>query len=432
MQTTTDTVRQLLPAPQGIATALEAALDRGAVRAEYQPIVDIDSGEVVAYESLARGPRGSDVERPDVLFAAARVAGRLDELDWACRAAAVRGALGAGLEPPRTLFINVEPDALGTSCPPEFEDAWRRAGEELRVVVEITERALTAKPADLLAAMAEVRARGWGIALDDVGADTRSLALMPLLRPDVIKLDLRLVQEQPGSEIAGIVNAVNAEAERTGATILAEGIETEAHLATARAMGARLAQGWYFGRPGKLPDGTPADPAAPIELARPLPAPTGATPYEIVSRVRPTRPADKRLLLAMSRHLEQQARQLGSGAVVVGAFQDASRFTRETRRLYTRLAADSAFVAALGVGMDPEPAPAVRGAELPEGDVLTGEWSIAVLGPHFAAALVALDLGDDGPDHERRFDYALTYDRELVIDAALSLMRRVLPLGTRA
>jgi diguanylate cyclase (GGDEF)-like protein/PAS domain S-box-containing protein len=411
--------------------ALDAALEHGSLRAEYQPIVDLESGEVVAYEALARGPRGSDVERPDHLFAAAREADRLDELDWACRGAAVRGALDAGLAPPRTLFVNVEPEALASGCPPELGELWRRAGDELRVVVEITERALTAKPAELLAAVAVVRARGWGIALDDVGADTRSLALMPLLRPDVIKLDLRLVQEQPGHEIAEIVNAVNAEAERTGATILAEGIENEAHLAVARAMGARLAQGWHFGRPAPLPAVEGPPPSVPVALAAPVPSATGSTPYEIVRAVRSTRPADKRLLLAMSRHLEQQARQLGPGAVVMSAFQDASRFTRETRRLYTGLAADSSFVAALGVGMDAEPAPAVRGAEIGAGDPLTGEWSIAVLGPHFSAALVALDLGDDGPDADRRFDYALTYDRDVVIEAAASLMRRVLPLGKR-
>ena len=63
---------------------------------------------------------------------------------------------------------------------------------------------------------------------------------MPLLRPDVIKLDLRLVQGQPTGDVAVIVNAVNAQRERTGAIVLAEGIETAAHLATARAMGATL------------------------------------------------------------------------------------------------------------------------------------------------------------------------------------------------
>ena len=51
-----------------------------------------------------------------------------------------------------------------------------------------------------------------------------------------------------------------------------------------------------------------------------------------------------------------------------------------------------------------------------------------MLGPHFAGALVAVDLGDGGDDMERRFDYCLTYDRDLVIAAATVLMRRVEPL----
>jgi EAL domain-containing protein (putative c-di-GMP-specific phosphodiesterase class I) len=399
-----------------------------AVRSVYQPIVDLDSGETVGYEALARGPRGSGLERPDRLFAAARERGELAELDWECRAAAVAGALDAGLAPPDSLFVNVEPGSLASPCPAHLAGTWRRAMDGLRVVLEITERALTSRPADLLAAVAAARERGWGVALDDVGADIRSLALMPLLRPDVIKLDLRLVQDQPDAEIAAIVNAVNAEAERTGALILAEGIETERQLFTARAMGARLAQGWYFGRPAELPsERRRSGGAIPFTSARG--GYHGASPYQLIRSQRTTRRADKRLLLAISRTLEEQALEIGSGAVVLSAFQDAARFTPATERRYTRLGFEAALVAALGVGMDPEPAFGVRGARIEQGDALTGEWSIAVVGPHFAAALVALDLGDAGPDMDRRFDYALTYDRELVIEAAGSLMRRVLPEG---
>ena len=79
--------------------------------------------------------------------------------------------------------------------------------------------------------------------------------------------------------------------------------------------------------------------------------------------------------------------------------------------------------------MDEEPAPGVRGATLGADDPPLGEWSLVVLGPHFAAALVAQDLGDLGPDMDRRFTFARTYDRDLVIDAASALMGRVLPLG---
>ena len=78
---------------------------------------------------------------------------------------------------------------------------------------------------------------------------------MPFVSPEVIKLDLRLVQENPSPAIAAIVHAVNAEAERSGALLLAEGIETLEQLEVARALGARYGQGWLFGRPGPLPSG---------------------------------------------------------------------------------------------------------------------------------------------------------------------------------
>jgi hypothetical protein len=252
---------------------------------------------------------------------------------------------------------------------------------------------------------------------------------MPLLRPDVIKLDLRLVQEQATTEVAEIVSAVNAERERTGAIVLAEGIETEEQLATARAMGATLGQGWLFARPGAL-DAPQDAPEHPIELVATPPALSDeVSPFQVVRPHRDVRRGDKRLLIALSLQLEHQAAALGESALIVSAFQSDERFTELTRRRYTLLGADAAFVAALGVGMDAEPAPGVRGSSLDEDDPLTGEWSVAVLGPHFAAALVAVDLGDTGPEMERRFDFALTYDRDLVIEAASALMRRVHPLG---
>ena len=82
-------------------------------------------------------------------------------------------------------------------------------------------------------------------------------------------------------------------------------------------------------------------------------------------------------------------------------------------------------MAALGVGMHREPAPGVRGVRLSADEALRGEWNVTVLGPHFGAAFVAPDLGDGGPDHERRFDFAMTHDRELVTEVAQSMMRRL-------
>jgi DICT domain-containing protein len=86
-------------------------------------------------------------------------------------------------------------------------------------------------------------------------------------------------------------------------------------------------------------------------------------------------------------------------------------------------------VGAFGVGMEHEPATGVRGATLGENEALAGEWDVVVVGPHTAAALIARDLGDTGPDRERRFAHTLVEDRELVLQAARSLMLRIAGRG---
>ncbi|MCW2995802.1 MAG: diguanylate cyclase, partial [Conexibacter sp.] len=190
--------------PAAAGGALGAILADGSVVAVYQPIVDLASGETLGYEALARGPEGSSLHRPDRLFAAAAACGRTVELDWACRLAAVRGALDAGLGRTASLFINCEPAAIGAPCPPEHVALWERAQRELDLVLEITERAVTARPADLVRVVGDARGSGHGVALDDVGADVRSLALLPLVQPDIVKLDLRLVQDRPSTDQAAI------------------------------------------------------------------------------------------------------------------------------------------------------------------------------------------------------------------------------------
>jgi diguanylate cyclase (GGDEF)-like protein/PAS domain S-box-containing protein len=413
--------------PGAAAAELDRILATAAVTAVYQPIVDLASGALLAYEALARGPEGSPLHRPDRLFAAAAATGRTVELDWACRIVAVRGALDAGLGRAASLFLNAEPVAIGTPCPPAHVELWDRAQRELDLVIEITERAVTARPAELIHTIADARGAGHGIALDDLGADVRSLALLPLVEPDIIKLDLRLVQDRPSTDQAAIVSAVAAEHERTGAQILAEGIETDAHVAIARTLGATLGQGWKFGRPGPLPQ-TAEAPARVRRTTVATPALPGDTPFTVVSAQRETAEATKRLLLPMSHHLEQRALRIGEGAVVLSAFQDAKHFTKATVRRYEALARRSSLVAAFGIGLSEEPVHGVRGARLEADDALAGEWSVVVLGPHFAGALVGRDLGDaDVPEGDRRFAFATVYDRGLVIAAARTLLSRIAP-----
>ena len=110
--------------------------------------------------------------------------------------------------------------------------------------------------------------------------------------------------------------------------------------------------------------------------------------------------------------------RIGQTCVVAATFQEAKHFTVATTQRYRDLVERTGFVCALGEGLSPEPAPGVRGANLSPDDPVRGEWDVVVVGPHFAAALLARDLGDTGPDMQRTFDDALTYDRDTVIRAA--------------
>ena len=162
---------------------------------------------------------------------------------------------------------------------------------------------------------------GWGVALDDVGAEPASLAVMPFVRPDVIKLDLRLIQGRTTAEVARIINAVRAQAERTGARILAEGIETRRHAEVARSMGATIGQGYLYGRPEAQPAGTRAPRGEGLILRDELVVET-RTPFEVVTAARPTERAPKDLLLPMSMHLEHKGLDAAEPSVLLACFQD--------------------------------------------------------------------------------------------------------------
>jgi EAL domain-containing protein (putative c-di-GMP-specific phosphodiesterase class I) len=409
-----------------VAGELARIIDGRMVRAVFQPLIDLASGDVVGFEALARGPAGSMLESPGALFEAAYGIGRVAELDWVCRAAAFEAAARAELDPALRLFVNCEPASLGVACPDDLWPVVDVAERRLRVVMEVTERAVARDPAGLLGAVARARAVGWGVALDDVGAEPASLAVMPFVRPDVIKLDLRLVQGRTTAEVARIVNAVRAQAELTGARILAEGIETRRHAEIARTLGATIAQGYLYGRPGVLPTGSRPTRAA-VELLQEPPATDTRTPFEIVAAERATERAPKDLLLPMSKHIEHKALDAAEPGVLLACFQEAGHFTPATRVRFRWLSARVALAGALGVGMPPTPAPGVRGAALHPGDPLRGEWDVIMVGPHFAAALVARDCGDDGPDADRRFDFVITHDRGLVVRAAQPLLDKLAP-----
>ena len=401
---------------------LDEVLHDGGLHCVYQPFVDLDTGSVLAYEALLRGPAGTGWESPMALLDAARKAGRLADLERASLQLSLADAARLSGGRPVTLFVNVEPSTLTQRLDVVLDVLASRAAN-VQVVVEITERALAADLAGVLAGAERLRAAGCAIALDDVGVQPESLAFIPLLRPEVVKLDLQLLRTVKDLATVTVAGAVRAYAEQAGAEVVAEGIETAQDLARALVLGATLGQGWLWGRGERQ---FPPSTFRPERFtAHPIGPALHSTPYELIGSRRRVRHAPKHLLIPLSKTLELMALQATVPPVLLAAFEHVQFFRPSTVRDFPALAKRLPFVGALGVDMPTSPAPGVRGTALSVKDPLASEWTVVVLGAHTAAALMARDLGDTGADGDREFEFVVSYDRSLVTAAAHSLVGRL-------
>ena len=390
----------------------------------FQPIVSLPDETVVGYEALARwSPNYPD---PQEVFARAKVTDSVDEIDRMCITCAIASALERELGHDVLLSINCEPTSATVR---RSEDAvLARGHDELQLMFELTERSLLDHPHLLLQKVADLRGDGFAVALDDVGAQPDSLALLDVISPDVVKLDLGLIQSRPDYDQARTLSAVLAHHERTGAVILAEGIETDEHLEQALALGASLGQGYKFGRPGQI-DQHPATTKWVPPVKKPHSPSTSGSPFDIVRDHCPTRRATKATLTAFSRQIEIQAQHATDPPILLTALQHARYFSGRAQREYCELATRSPLVAVFGQQLPADLGPGVRGVALHAGDILRTEWVVLTLGPHTATALIAREHHDQGKlpssDQDRRFDFLITYDRSLVTAAARNLLDRM-------
>jgi EAL domain-containing protein (putative c-di-GMP-specific phosphodiesterase class I) len=361
------------------------------------------------------------LEPPVALMSAAAEVGRLEELDWVCAAAAARTAVAARLHPSLTVFLNLEPSTLAAPCPPDLAPAMAQARERLRVVVEMGERSLLENPSGLLDAVVKVRLDGWGVAVDRVGADHTALAMLPFVGPDVLKLSLSLLKPKSEADRAETANAARAYAESTGAVTLVEGVETETDARLASTFGATYSQGWRYGRPAPLPAHVKG-PHRPFPLLQVTELTRGLTPFELLREQREPEITEKRVLVPMSRYLEAQALK-ETPVVVLACFEHASYLAGETLSRYREIGSTAVFSAALAPGLRPERAPpGISAVELSPWDRLAKEWDVLVIGPYYAAAVVARNCDDGSSGATRRFECVVTYDRALVVGAARSLL----------
>lgn len=393
------------------------------VRPVFQPLLWLDDMSLAGYESLARGPAGSPFEHPLELFTAARAAGLVVELDAAITRHSIEALDGVEWPADLTLFGNLDPDAIaaGSPGPATTQILARAAAEGTRIVMEITERALLDRPRALLRAIDVVRSHGWGIAMDDVGAEEDALTMLPILVPDVVKLDMSLLHGPFDAHAARVSGTARTYCDRTGALMVCEGVETERHEARARALGADLVQGFRYGRPAALPVTVTDTVGRPVTLLDRGVTEVSALAERLVSVVQADLPGVQVVSLA-SEALTAVAGHT-SAALVVATAPAIDLIPIAYLDALTAATPHCAQVTLIASGCTPEPAAGVRGVNASAAHLLGSPWSITAIGPTMAVSILSEPLSVDLNDPVK---HRVIHDRFLVAD-----ILRVL-LATRA
>jgi len=224
----------------------------------FQPIVNINSSEIFAYEALARGVNN---ETAGEVFKHVN-AGNQYRFDQVCRVKAVK--LASELSMPTLLSINFMPNAVYRPelCIRTTLDAAERYHFPIeRIIFEFTEAEAVVDITHLRSIVEHYRVQGFKTAIDDFGAGFAGLNLLAEIKTDLVKLDMALLRDidtDPRRQI--IVKHAVRMCRELGVEIIAEGIETYEELSVLRDLGVELLQGYYLARPAfqalaKVPTG---------------------------------------------------------------------------------------------------------------------------------------------------------------------------------
>jgi EAL domain-containing protein (putative c-di-GMP-specific phosphodiesterase class I)/DNA-binding response OmpR family regulator len=234
---------------------LVRAVRERAITTVFQPVLDLGTLEIVGYEALSRGPGGSEIENPEVIFELARDFDLVWELEALCIAniaPMLRDVCTRGL-----LFFNLES---------HFIQQLQHRGMEVfeaflechhQVVIEVTERSAIRDYRTFRRTLHDLKAMGFKIAIDDCGSGYATLEAVAELQPDYLKVGHSLFHGVEKDPIRRrLVDLVARCADTIGAKTIAEAIETDEQLNVTRQLGVQYGQGFLF------------SPAAPWEVIR--------------------------------------------------------------------------------------------------------------------------------------------------------------------
>jgi EAL domain-containing protein (putative c-di-GMP-specific phosphodiesterase class I) len=215
----------------------------------FQPIVNYRERTLIAYEVLCRS-RSEHMPSPWHLFSTAERLGRVLELGREIRR--ITAERIGELDDDTLVFVNLHPEEL---CDEELTEPGGLREHSRRVVLEVTERQTLDSVTDAGGRIAALKAAGFRIAVDDLGAGYAGLSSFVQLDPDIVKVDMSLVRGVDSSpkKLKLIESLVSLCAEM-GTHVVVEGVETPEERDALAATGCNWMQGYLFGRPMPMPE----------------------------------------------------------------------------------------------------------------------------------------------------------------------------------
>lgn len=224
---------------------IPGVLSVGEVKAVFQPIIDLRTNEIFAYETLARS-NSPHFESPPKLFTEAIRSQCCGALGRILREMAVNSC------PDHALFINIHPQELDEGWLVQPDDPI--FGHFHPVYLEITESVPLSHFSLCHSMLREIRSKGVHLAIDDLGAGYSNLKYIADLHPEIVKLDRGLIaglHTDPRRQ--KLVKHMVSLCEDLGAKVVAEGMETAEELEACVDTGAHYGQGYFFARPSFPP-----------------------------------------------------------------------------------------------------------------------------------------------------------------------------------
>lgn len=234
-----------------VVARIRHIIDRNAVAPVYQPLLHLNTGNVIGYEALTRVEASYGFASTADLFDAAVSAGALWDLEAFTRARSLQetGPWPEG----RLLFLNCNPEVAADSrFAAEFLSILREQSEipPSRIVLEITERAETQYMKGLTQQVQRLREAGVQIAIDDMGAGTSGLQRIMDLRPDWLKLDRDLIADIDRDPFKqNLIDVLLRFTRVSGARLVAEGVERREQISVLLDLGVQYVQGYLIARP---------------------------------------------------------------------------------------------------------------------------------------------------------------------------------------